>query len=94
MMDKGDSQPFTVRLQIIQVSAVGNVRHTDMNRHERETRLVDARAQRQQFKQRHGVFSSRQSHENLVIIFNQSILHHALGKTLVDAAQEFVFSCQ
>ena len=91
IMDKGDSQPFTVRLQIIQVSAVGNVRHTDMHRHERETRLVDARAQRQQFKQRHGVFSSRQSHENLVIIFNQSILHHALGKTLVDAAQEFGF---
>ncbi|MBB3893871.1 hypothetical protein GGR07_000170 [Bacteroides pyogenes] len=82
---------LAMRPQVGGIATVGDVAHHHVESRHRETGLVDARPSPQQFDQRERVFPARKSDEYPVALFNEAVLHHALGKTPLDAAQRLFF---
>ena len=96
---EGDAQIVTERLQIAGIRLVMDILHPDVQRLYAESWVLDFGALGQQFEQQQRVFSTRKSHEDTVIIFDQMISSHRLDKTLVQPLLQatalcITFNCQ
>ena len=68
---------------------ITDVLHAHMNRLYPKTRMVDAGALGQQLQQAQGIFSTRQPHKDVVVVFEQSVGGESLDKQLVDVVEKF-----
>ena len=91
IMDELHSQTFGIGTEIFQIGLIRDIRHRDMNGHHRKLRLENPRTFCQQFEQSQRILSTRQSHQNLVIVLQESIFHHPFVEPLSDASHQYVF---
>ena len=90
-MDERNSQSLGIRTEILQVRLIRNVRHRNVYGNYREPRFEDEGTLRQQFQQGQGILSSRQTYQNLVVVINETVLHHPLVEPLPYSAHQLVF---
>ena len=77
-----DTEFFAELLQIAGVCLVMDVLHPNVQRLDLESWVVNLRALRQEFCQQERVLATRESHEDMVIIFDQMISSHRLDEPL------------
>ena len=77
-----DAEGVAELLQIARVALVVDVLHPHVQGLDLESWVMDLRALRQEFRQKERVFSSRESHEDFVIILYQMISSHRLDEPL------------
>ena len=78
-----DAEGIAERLQVTRIALVTDVLHTHMQRLYLESWVVDFGTLCQKFCQQERVLATRESHEDMIIIFYQMISSHRLDEPFV-----------